>query len=242
MKSRFILLTFDIENDCGLQSYKGIEIGLPQILHILNKYDIPATFFVTGEVTERFPKMVQALSENYEIGCHGLYHESLQLIDSNKIAQIKRAKELLEETIGQSILGFRAPYLYVCPELFDALKSLGFIYDSSLILFKKLNSPLKREIKEFWLTFPNVFFRFPLGYQLFWIGSFLTSVSVLYFHPWEAIDVRSLFLPQPHYFRNIFSRPDRWLNSGSKFLLLLSRFIQSHLEHGFQFKSIRDLL
>jgi hypothetical protein len=242
MKSRSILLTFDIENDCGLRSFKGIDIGLPQILRVLNKYDVPATFFVTGEVAERFPKIIQTLSEKYEIGCHGFYHESFRKINANKISYLKQAKNLLEEITGRRILGFRAPFLHVCPELFDALKSLGFIYDSSLIVLKKLNLQPNSDIKEFWLMFPNVFFRFPLGYSIFWIGTLLSSISVLYFHPWEAIDVRSLFFPQPHYFRNLFSRPDRWLNSGSPFLGLLSEFIHSHLDHGFQFKSMRDFL
>ena len=242
MRLRSIVLTFDIENDCGLQSYQGINRGLPQILGILNKYKVPATFFVTGEVVERFPKVIQALSEKYEIGCHGLYHESFRKIDSTKITHIKRAKILLEETTGQEILGFRAPYLHVCPELYDALDALGFRYDSSLMLFNMRGLHLKRSIEEFKLMFPNVYFRFPLGYSLFWIGTFLNPLSILYFHPWEAIDVRSLFLSQPHYSRNLFSRPDRWLNSGSKFLEFLSKFIQSHLSYGFQFKSIRHFL
>lgn len=242
MRLSSIVLSFDVENDCGLQSYQGINYGLPQILGILNKYRVPATFFVTGEVVKRFPKIIQALSEKYEIGCHGLYHESFRKIDSNKINHIKRAKTLLEEITGQEILGFRAPYLHVCPELYVALKALGFRYDSSLTLFNMRRVHLKQGIKEFKLMFSNVFFRFPLGYSLFWIGTLLNPLSVLYFHPWEAIDVRSLFLPQPHYFRNLFSRPDRWLNSGSKFLEFLSKFIHSHLSYGFQFKSIRDFL
>jgi peptidoglycan/xylan/chitin deacetylase (PgdA/CDA1 family) len=237
-----IVLTFDIENDCGLQSYKGLEIGLPQIIQLLNKYSVPATFFVTGEVAERFPDLIRTIGRKYEVGCHGYYHESFQKIDSGKVKILKQAKRLLEELIDTPILGYRAPYLRVTESLFIALKKLGFQYDSSLTYFKFSHWHLKPELREFPTMFPNVVFRFPMGPYLYRIGSLLNALPVFYFHPWEAIDVRSLFFQKPHYSWNIFCRPDRWLNSGSHFIKFLSQFIQFHLIHGFQFKTLRDLL
>jgi peptidoglycan/xylan/chitin deacetylase (PgdA/CDA1 family) len=237
-----IVLTFDIENDCGLPSYKGLEIGLPKILRLLTHHNVPATFFVTGEVAENFPDLVRDLGRTYEIGCHGYHHESFQKVDSDKITALKRAKRLLEELLGTPILGFRAPYLRVSPSLFIALKKLEFQYDSSLTYFKISHGRLKPSIREFPTLFPNVFFRFPMGSYLYRIGSLLNALPVFYFHPWEAVDVRSLILPKPHSSWNLFSRPDRWLNSGSHFLTFLSEFIGFHLTHGFQFKLLRDLL
>jgi peptidoglycan/xylan/chitin deacetylase (PgdA/CDA1 family) len=242
VQSHPIVLTFDIENDCGLQSYKGLKIGLPQITRLLNKYNVPATFFVTGEVAETFPDQIQALGRKYEIGCHGYYHESFQKLDTDKITALKQAKRILEELIDMPILGYRAPYLRVSQSLFIALKKLGFLYDSSLTYFKISHWRIKPQIREFPTMFPNVLFRFPLGSYLYRIGSLLNALPVFYFHPWEAIDVRNLLLPRPHYFWNLFSRPDRWLNSGSNFLTLLSRFIYFHLSRGFHFKTLRDFL
>ena len=242
VQSHPIVITFDIENDCGLQSYKGLEIGLPQIIRLLNKYNVPATFFVTGEVAETFPEQIRDLGRRFEIGCHGYYHESFQKENSSNITTLEQAKKLLEELIGTPILGFRAPYLRISQSLFLALKKLGFRYDSSLTYFKISHWRIKPQIREFPTMFPNVFFRFPLGSYLYRIGSLLNALPVFYFHPWEAIDVRSLLLPRPHYFWNIFSRPDRWLNSGSDFLTSLSKFIYFHLSNGFHFKALRDLL
>ncbi|MHA1649655.1 MAG: polysaccharide deacetylase family protein [Candidatus Helarchaeota archaeon] len=241
MGSRRIVLTFDIENDCSSDSFEGIRLGLPKILRLLRKYKIPATFFVTGEVAERFPKVIQNLSANYEVGCHGFYHESFNKIDPRKVKLLKSAKQLLEEITGAPILGFRAPYLKVSQELFNALVKLNFKYDSSLAWFKINHWRLSSRLKEFWLMFPNVYFRFPLGLSLFKIGCFLNKLPVLYFHPWEGIDVRSLFLNHPNYFRVIFTRPDRWLNSGDQFIFLLSKFIKFQIKHGVTFQTLRDL-
>jgi peptidoglycan/xylan/chitin deacetylase (PgdA/CDA1 family) len=236
-----IALTFDVENDCGSQSYKGIQIGLPKILHILKHYNIMATFFITGEVAELFPTIVQKLSEHYEIGCHGYHHESLQEINSDQKILIKTAKKIIEETINHEIWGFRAPFLHVSQELFDILAKVGFKYDSSLAWFKISHWVLTAPLKEFGLMFPNVFFRFPCGSALFKIGCLLNPLPVLYFHPWEAIDTRTLFLHSPNYSLTIFSRPDRWLNSGPKFLSLLSRLIHYFLHRGFKFNTLSQL-
>ena len=237
-----IVLTFDIENDCGLQSFKGLEIGLPPIIQLLNKYKVPATFFVTGEVAESFPDLIRAIGRKHEIGCHGYHHESLKTIDSDKVKMLERAKRILQELIETPILGYRAPYLRVSQTLFITLRKLRFQYDSSLTYFKFSHWHLKPGLREFPTMFPNVIFRFPMGSYLYRIGSLLNNLPVFYFHPWEAIDVRSLFFQKPHYSWNIFSRPDRWLNSGSHFIKFLSQFIQFHLTHGFQFKALRDLL
>ena len=239
--SRQVVLTFDVENDFNFPTFKGLKIGLPRILRLLERYKIPATFFVTGDVVEKYPKIIRNLSERYEVGCHGYHHESFQKMDPQKVTLIKSAKKFIEEIIEQQILGFRAPYLRVCPELFDALRKVGFKYDSSLSWFNVLHWPIKESITEFRLMFPNVFFRFPLFNHLFKISCLLNRTPVFYFHPWEALDVRNLLITRPHYSWNIFSRPDRWLNSGPVFLSRLSDLIRYLLRHHFKFTTLKDI-
>ncbi len=241
MKSHQITLTFDVENDCSLDSFKGIELGLPKILKLLERNKIPATFFVTGQVAELFPKTIQKLAEKYEVGCHGYYHESFQEIDKSKENLLNSAKKIIEETTGNEILGFRAPYLRASQDLFNVLSKLGFKYDSSLALFKISHRKLTPKIREFRLMIPNVFFRFPLGDQLFKTLSLINKLAVFYFHPWEAIDIRSLFLKRSHYFWNLISRPDRWFNTNSKFLTILSNFIRFNLNRRTQFRTLAEL-
>ena len=239
--NRTAVLTFDVENDLNLSSFHGLEIGLPKILQLMKRLRIPATFFVTGEVAEKYPTVVRSLSDQYEVACHGYHHESLQKLDPQKISLIKRAKKVIEEVTTREIIGFRAPYLRVSPELFDILKKVGFRYDSSLSWFNVKHWSINARITEFRLMFPNVFFRFPFFNYLFERWSLLQKEAVFYFHPWEAVDVRSLLITRPRYLCNIFSRPDRWLNSGRVFLSRLSDLVQYLLHHGFQFKTLANI-
>ncbi len=241
MDTRSIALTLDVENDINLPSYKGIEFGLPKILRILDQFHVKATFFVTGDVVEKFPAVIRKLSQQHEIGCHSYHHQSYQELDSKKEIILQSAKKLIEETIAKKVLGFRAPYLRVCPPLFETLRKIGFKYDSSLALFKISHWSIKPPIKEFRLIFPNVIYRFPLLNYLFDIACRLRNTPVLYFHPWEAIDIRSLLISRPRYSWNIFGRPDRWFNTGDQFLQRISNFIRYHIQHGFQFKTLKEL-
>ncbi|MHA1264418.1 MAG: polysaccharide deacetylase family protein [Candidatus Helarchaeota archaeon] len=242
MKPRYIALTFDVEQDSNLSSFEGIKRGLPQILRILNQNKITATFFITGEVAEAFPRIVRNLSKNHGIACHGYYHESFQKMNSEKMRLIQAAKKVIEDIIGKEIMGFRAPYLRICPELFITLKRVGFKYDSSLTWSKMSHWFITPPIREFRILLPNVLFRFPLLKTLFKLGIYFNSVTVLYFHPWEALDMRSLFQQQPRYSKTIFWRPDRWFNCGSQFLRHLATFLSNYLRQGYHFIPLENYL
>jgi len=49
-----VAFTVDVEQDAPpfLQTWQGIEKGLPAMLELLAKHDVPATFFVTGLAAE----------------------------------------------------------------------------------------------------------------------------------------------------------------------------------------------
>src|SRR6185312_15624890 len=55
-----------------------IRAGIPRILGLLEKHDIPATFMVPGQVIDDHPDACRAIFEHrVEIGYHGYYHESV---------------------------------------------------------------------------------------------------------------------------------------------------------------------
>ena len=75
-----VVLGFDMETDIGSYTpyYEGVQHGTPEILSILKKYGIKASFFWTGHAAENNPEIVRMVKEaGHEIGCHGLYHETL---------------------------------------------------------------------------------------------------------------------------------------------------------------------
>ena len=202
-----IALTFDVEKDCPpfFTSTYGVEEGLPKILELLDEFGIKSTFFVTGDVAEKHPKLVRKISKKHEIGCHGYHHESLDEINGEKKRALKKSKELLEGIIHGKVFGFRAPCLQVCNELYHVLRDLGFEYDSSIASFMPLHQSIKVDILEFKLEISNVTLRFPGGRTMFKKVCRKSLFPVLFFHPWEAIDMRKFLSRAP---KKFYFRPD----------------------------------
>jgi peptidoglycan/xylan/chitin deacetylase (PgdA/CDA1 family) len=97
-------LTFD-DNSIGQFRY-----GLP----ILNKYNIPATFFViTGRVNDtlwnKFPEMIKT---GHEIGSHTVNHPNLQSIIIDSIRdELAQSKDTIEKRIpGYKCISLAYPY------------------------------------------------------------------------------------------------------------------------------------
>jgi peptidoglycan/xylan/chitin deacetylase (PgdA/CDA1 family) len=247
-----IVLTFDIERDIPrvFNSYFGIKIGLLKILEILEKFNIKGTFFCSGNIIKHLPNYINQIeSKGHEIACHGLNHERLNLLDYDNCYQlIFENKELLEKICPNSeIIGFRAPYLKAPLFLFKILMKLGFKYDSSISSPKKLRL-YQMEVSEIY-EFPpssfNAYFRFPINLRLFFNRFFKKDFIVLYFHPWEAINMRTLILSQNEAiirYKNLLFRPDRWVNTGEKFLSRLRYFIKNAQSKGVRFVTLKDLI
>ena len=84
----------------------------PGILKVLSKYQVPATFFVTGINAENnIPIIKDIYQSGCDIGNHTLTHPNLEKISDDRIRVELRATELLIETItGHATLFFRPPY------------------------------------------------------------------------------------------------------------------------------------
>lgn len=237
-----VALTFDIEEDCPphLSSTLGIKTGLPKILSLLEKFDIKSTLFVAGHIAEKFPDLVKEISKEHEIGSHGYVHEAFNEITQQKKKALKKSKEVLENIIGGEVVGFRAPYLKVCNELYPVLEELGFKYDSSIGSFMRSHRDIRlNNLREFKLEIPNVIIRFPAGLIKFKRFCKKSPFPILFFHPWEAIDMRALL---PKSIMNYYMRPDNWYNTGNIFMKKLKALIEYLLDEKFQFVILKDLI
>ena len=234
-----IALTFDVEKDCPpfFTSTYGVEEGLPKILKLLDEFGIKSTFFVTGDVAEKYPELVSKISKKHEIGCHGYHHESFDEINCEKEKAVKKSKELLESIIHREVLGFRAPRLQVCNKLYRVLKELGFKYDSSIASFIPLHQNIKVDIPEFKLVISNVTLRFPGGMTISKKLCRKSSFPVLFFHTWEAVDMRKFLSRAP---KKFYFRPDNWFNTGKPFLKKLRRLLKDFYE--WDFTLLRDMV
>ncbi|MCQ6268128.1 polysaccharide deacetylase [Fictibacillus sp. WQ 8-8] len=112
----------------------GRRNGVPRILNLLEKHEIPAQFFIPGYTAEIDEELVKTISEKgYPIGCHGYNHERTDTLSYKEEDIIIRSKEIVERITGQSPRGYRAPLWEITPQTIDLLVKHDFVYDSSLM-------------------------------------------------------------------------------------------------------------
>ncbi len=147
-ENKKILLSFDVElwnETTWLHPYITKDLlekdpfpeSITKILSVLEKTKNSATFFVTLEVTEKYPEIIKNIySLGHEIGIHGPRHKKIKDYSKEEFKTdcIKQIK-LIEEITGKRPVGYRAPHFSINKESFwvlETLKELGFLYDSSI--------------------------------------------------------------------------------------------------------------
>ncbi|MFX0039653.1 MAG: polysaccharide deacetylase family protein [Promethearchaeota archaeon] len=247
-----IALTFDIERDIPnfLNTDFGVKFGLNKILSVLDDYQIKCTFFCTGTIVKQQPQIIELIeSRGHEIACHSLNHERLNKLSFDECKEIiSKNKEMIQNRFQNSeIIGFRAPYLKPPKFIFKLLNDLGFKYDSSINLRKKSEYYQKKtyEVHEFYPLSVYAYFRLPLVFYIIKKWIFKKEQIILYFHSWEAIDTKELIFMQKsklNLFKNLFFRPDRWINTGDSFITRINKFIKEALFKNAKFVTLKQLL
>ena len=216
-----ICLSFDVEerfhshlSDASAKREWKTGDRIARIVDLLQEHERTATFFVVGELAERYPALIRRISDSgFEIGSHTQSH--LRLDTGERAAcreDITRSKRVLEEVAGVPVVGFRAPTWTASRSddwLWDHLIALGFRYDSSLFPFRthmygSNDNPVRpfRLRPELVEIPPSVWrrgsFRLPYGggfyFRLYpgWLTRRLIDsdvagghAPVVYLHPWE---------------------------------------------------------
>ncbi len=114
-----------------------VERNTERLLALLAERGVRGTFFVLGWVAERTPSLVRRIAASgHEIACHGFSHRLVyQQTREEFREETLRAKRLLEDLIGEAVLGYRAASFSVTRDSLWALDTLidaGFLYDSSI--------------------------------------------------------------------------------------------------------------
>lgn len=83
-----------------------------KILEILKKYDVKATFFMTGGWVESFPEDVKNLAkEGHDLGNHSQNHKEMSKLSAEQCKkEIMEVHEKVKELTGVSMELFRPPY------------------------------------------------------------------------------------------------------------------------------------
>jgi peptidoglycan-N-acetylglucosamine deacetylase len=144
-----VLLTFDVDAETAVlaegehyardlstmshQAY-GPRVGVPRLLALLERYDVPATFFVPGETADRWPGTVASvLDRGHEVALHGHTHRPLtQMSDAEQREDLERGLAALA-ACGVEPRGYRAPYWQLTGATVELLPRHGIAYDASLM-------------------------------------------------------------------------------------------------------------
>ena len=114
-----------------------VERNTDVILDILDERGVKATMFVLGWVAERNKTLVKRIVDaGHELASHGYGHELVTAQSPQTFREdVRRAKNILEDIGGKTVLGYRAPTFSIIKETEWALPVLveeGYRYDSSI--------------------------------------------------------------------------------------------------------------
>lgn len=143
-------LTVDVEDYYHVSAFDGlirradwdalesrVVASTLRLLDALARASVRATFFVLGWVAERYPRLVRTIeSAGHEIGCHSYWHNLIYRQGPAEFRRdLRRARDVLQQTLGQAVVAYRAPCFSITRRSLWALDVLieeGFVLDSSI--------------------------------------------------------------------------------------------------------------
>lgn len=99
----------------------------PQLLNLLAKHDVRATFFLIGGNVRKQPGLVREIAAaGHVVGNHTMNHPWLSYCGAARIrSEMRDANALIEDTLGAKITLFRPPHGARRPIVFEVARELG---------------------------------------------------------------------------------------------------------------------
>jgi hypothetical protein len=155
---------FTLSFDCD---YEEDVKALPQIIDMLERHKISASFACIGRWVEKFPRIHRSLiDKGHEIINHTYSHPDNEQLDPDrrfnelsyreKKEQIEKCHKVCRELLGYEPVGFRTPHFgrLFSEEEYHILKELGYTYSSSTIAIETPENGQPFLTKEGILEFP----------------------------------------------------------------------------------------
>jgi peptidoglycan/xylan/chitin deacetylase (PgdA/CDA1 family) len=113
----------------------GARVGVPRILHLLERHGVRASFYVPAVAALLHPdEQRRVVAEGHEIGIHGWIHELNSVLPYEIERDLMfRSADTLETITGKRPVGLRTPSWDFSPSTLRIEKELGLLYDSSLM-------------------------------------------------------------------------------------------------------------
>jgi len=195
--------------------------------------NVRATFFMLGWIATQLPHLVREIHDRgHEVASHGYLHRMCSQMSIEDLANdLSKSRKVLEDIIGDSVSGYRAPSFSINNGLLRIVKESGYLYDSSFNSFQMnaryghVDLPSKGEggaayeiAKDFYeIPISNIkagpcvlpwggggYFRLiPLFFFKLGVRSILKKGGcyVFYTHPWEIDPDQPRVSDAPFFFR-----------------------------------------
>ena len=113
------------------------ESSTEKLLAMFAARNVHATFFILGWVGRRSPELIRRIhAAGHEIACHGMSHQLVYRQTPDVFAaETRDSKHMLEDIIGQPVIGYRAASWSITRDslwALDIIAESGFRYDSSI--------------------------------------------------------------------------------------------------------------
>jgi peptidoglycan-N-acetylglucosamine deacetylase len=117
------------------QGEYGSRAGVPRILKLLERYDIPASFYIPAVSALLHPDDVRRIAQaGHEVGLHGWIHErNSTLAEADERQLTQRAATVLEQLAGRPAVGLRTASWDFSEATLQIIRDMGLLYDSSLM-------------------------------------------------------------------------------------------------------------
>jgi len=122
------------------------DTGLAGLLDLLEALRLRATLFVIAEDldhAERCERLREALRRGHSVASHSLTHRHLTSLDrAERQREIEGSRRKIEERLGVTPAGFRAPGFAIDHDALQRIDAAGYRYDSSLFCGAGPHRPL----------------------------------------------------------------------------------------------------
>jgi peptidoglycan-N-acetylglucosamine deacetylase len=111
------------------------EVGVPRLVRLFDRLQIPTTWFIPGHSIETFPEQTKMVVDaGHEIGMHGYSHENpIAMTPVQEETVMDKCIELIESVAGRRPTGYVAPWWEFSHVTNELLLAKGIKYDHSLM-------------------------------------------------------------------------------------------------------------
>lgn len=137
---KYAVITMDVEDwyhtyfpEMDLDRDESLLNGLDVALDIMDRENIKGSFFVVGEIASALKEKIQHMDScGHDIACHNWVHlRPITMGLEEYEEQLVKAKNQIENILGHTVSGYRAPSFGIDDDRLEIVRKVGFRYDSS---------------------------------------------------------------------------------------------------------------